>query len=232
MKRSIPVLLVLVCACSAPESRRDVAPASTELPRISIDLTVAELPRERLGELFGNADPSGSEVGPEFVRRLEDTEGAIEVRPRLLLLDGHRGDMQVGSEENFVERFDFDPEHDIADPVIGTLWEGLRFEAQPAIREDGKGVDVFFRVEISHLARPIAQATVAIPGFDQTVTIQTPELTTHSKQGRVTLRSGRAFAFVLDPEAARAKVVVLGIELPDGDTVPVRDAEAIEIAPR
>ena len=213
MKRSIPLLFVLACACATPEPRREVASTSSDLPRVSIDLTVAELPRERVAELFGAGDPSGSEVGSEFVKRLERPDVEIQVWPYLLVFDGHRGDMQVGNEENYVEDFEVDPDHHVADPVVGTLWEGLRFEATPSIREDGASVDVSYRVEVSHLARPIAQEVVAIPGFDQTVTIDRPDLTTHTVERRITLRSGRAFAFVLDPEDARAKVVVLRIEL-------------------
>lgn len=249
MKRSILALLVLSCACSSSEPRRGVmlsasaSSASPGLERVSIQLTVADMPRARADQLFGADDPNGSEFGPEFTRRLDDLarEGAgveIEHDSQLVLLDAHRGYIEVGTPESYVRDFEVDRDRGIADPVIDTRWDGVRFEAQPEIRADGAGVDVEFRLEISTLARPIPESTVELPDLGLPFRVQRPQCTTLLESRRITLRPGRVFAFVLEPDegegvSGRTKVVTLEIDLPEGTRGTAADAEdPVEIAPR
>src|SRR4030095_5363616 len=105
--KSLAALCLLAAACSAPESRREVmlsagATPSAGLPRVSIQLTIADMPRARADQLFGAEDASGSEFEPEFARRMDELVRAgagveIEHRPMLVLLDAHRGYIDVGN---------------------------------------------------------------------------------------------------------------------------------------
>jgi hypothetical protein len=249
MKNPFHPLFLLACACSAPEPRREVmlsagATPSAGLPRVSIQLTIADMPRARADQLFGAEDASGSEFGPEFSRRIDELVRAgagveIEHRPMLVLLDAHRGYIDVGNSESYVEDFVVDREHGIADPVVATLWEGLRFEAQPEIREDGDGVDLDFRLELTALHRPIPESVVELPDLGVPVTIQMPSCTSLAENRRITLRPGRVYAFVLEPESPetageRAKVVTLEIGVL-GPAIGGRGAEEtvepVEIVP-
>lgn len=249
MKRSIPALLVLACACSTPEPRRDVmfsadaASASPGLPRVSIQLTIADMPRAHADQLFGADDASGSECAPDFARRLEDLEQAgvgveIDHRSLLVLLDAHRGDIAVGMPESYVQGFEVDSDRGIADPVIATLWDGMKFEVQPEIRADGAGVDLDFRLEITTLQRPIPESVVELPDLGVPVTIQTPNRTRLAESRRITLEPGRVFAFVLQPESEEAagerrKVVTLEVAILPGTAGTRAQAEdSIEIAER
>jgi len=249
MKRSILALLVLSCACSTTETRREVMPsagaasASPGLERVSIQLTVADMPRARADQLFGTDDPSGSDFGPEFTRRLEALvrEGAgvdIVHDSKLVLLDGQPGYIEVGTPESYVEHFEIDEDRGIADPVIATLWDGMRFEAQPEIRADGAGVDLDFRLEISTLERPIPESTVELPDLQASVVVQTPSCTNLAERRRIALSPGRVFAFVLHPESDggagdHTKVVTLEVEFPAGNSgTCVHLEDSIEIAPR
>ena len=245
MKKPILSLLVLCCACSTPATRGDVqlsaspAAASPGPTRVSIQLTVADMPRARADQLFGADDPNGSEVGPEFTKQLDALArggAGVEVRyrPNLLLLDAHQGYIEVGSPESYVQDFEVDEASGIADPVIGTTWEGLRFEAQPELRADGKGIDLDFRLEISTLARPIPESAVELPDLGLPVTVQMPASTTLAENRRITLRPGRVFAFVLhpesdDPDAARSQVVAIAVDLPEGPGAAPAASDAVEI---
>jgi hypothetical protein len=248
MKKPILALLVLACACSTPDPRNDVqlsaSPAATSPgpTRISIQLTVADMPRARADQLFGADDPNGGEVGPEFTRQLDELARAgagveIESRPTLLLLDAHRGYIEVGSPESYVQDFEVDEASGVADPVIGTMWEGLRFEAQPEVRADGSGVDLDFHLEISTLERPIPESTFELPDLGLPVTVQMPASTTLSENRRITLRPGRVFAFVLHPESdeedtPRSRVVAIAVDFPEGAGTAPAGSDAVEIRHR
>lgn len=248
MKTSILSLLVLSCACSIPETRRgvhlstDSASTSPDLRRVSIRLTVADMPRAAAEELLGAGGSSGSDFGPEMSRRLEDLARAdagveIEYQSLLVLLDAQRGDVAVGNSMSYVRDFEVDADRGIADPVIEELWEGLRFEAQPEIRADGAGVDVDFSLDLTTLERPILESTVQLP-LGEPVTIQKPVWTKLSESRRITSRPGRVFAFVLEPKLGekkmgRTRVVTLGIDLPEGtERVSAHTEDCIEFTPR
>ncbi|MEW6741502.1 MAG: hypothetical protein AB1486_01985 [Planctomycetota bacterium] len=64
----------------------------------------------------------------------------------------------------------------IADPVIGTLEEGIKIECCPIIRQDVRSVDLELRFETSKLKRPVSTHTTKLKGWDDEVTLDLPEV--------------------------------------------------------
>lgn len=76
---------------------------------------------------------------------------------------------------SFVESFGFEEQHGVmvADPVIGTTQNGIALELSPQANPAGS-LQLDFQVQIRELSRPLASATVGLPGSALPVALHTP----------------------------------------------------------
>lgn len=106
--------------------------------------------------------------------------------PRLATYDGQRANISILNQIAYVQDYDVEISNDvsIADPIIGTLNEGLVVDLRPHVDEGGKHITLEISVTEAEVNRPIPEIQVA--AGPSTVTLQVPEM--HVRQMRSTVK--------------------------------------------
>jgi type II secretory pathway component GspD/PulD (secretin) len=112
----------------------------------------------------------------EAVRK--DSRATKLTEPRLSAFNTQRAYLAVVNRVAFVEDFDVEVAQSaaIADPIIGTVKDGLILDIRPTVSHDLKYVTIEFRPTIAQLIRPIPTFVTTLGADAQEVTIQQPEL--------------------------------------------------------
>ena len=156
--------------------------------------------------------------------------------PRLTTYDGQHANVSVLNQTSYVKDFEIERSEDgavILDPVIGTLQDGLIFEATPTITADRTRIGFETKTTWAVLTRPIPEFTTTIEG--QEVTIQIPELRVSRVRKEFDLQAG---AYVLiggfdeDPDGRRT-CVLLHASVTDLDAEEAKLlGEGVDLTPR
>lgn len=113
--------------------------------------------------------------------------------PTLQVYNTQRANVRVTSQTAYIKDYEVEVVENatIADPIIGTISDGIVFDVRPVIDPDTREINVDVRVELSTLTRPIREFEAKVAG--QPVTIQLPEVN-YSRFGssEVVIRPGEA----------------------------------------
>ncbi|HEX6810680.1 MAG TPA: hypothetical protein VF384_03560 [Planctomycetota bacterium] len=139
--------------------------------------------------------------------------------PRLSVRSMQRATMSVINQTAYVQDFTITKQGDslIADPVIGTAWDGVKADVVACFEKDGT-IGVSCDVEWQELVRPLAEVETTLPGVKTPLKIQLPR--THG----VRLRQ---VAHVHDGD-----LLVLAAQRADGDYLVAVMKTAIDPATR
>ncbi|MGE0190830.1 MAG: hypothetical protein AB7T63_02205 [Planctomycetota bacterium] len=138
----------------------------------------------------------------------------VVTAPRLATYDGQRANISILNQIAYVQDYEVEISNDVsvADPIIGTLNEGLVVDLRPHVAADDKAITLEVSVTEAEVNRPIPEIQVA--AGPSTVTLQVPEMHVRQMRSTVTLADGHAAMLVGEgnsPEggAATRRVVIV-----------------------
>jgi hypothetical protein len=144
-------------------------------------------------ELFGfepATDVTTHALDPETARNVFDrVEKADDVTmvtsPTLSMFENQRADVNVINQVSYIQDFEVQVQGDamIADPVVGTVQEGVVLGMRPVLTPDKKGILVDLDLTVSALHRPMIEHTLKLGAW--TARIQLPETRAQGLKTRV-----------------------------------------------
>ena len=131
------------------------------------------------------------------LRAVKKRERAVLVTaPKVTCFNTQRANITVRTQVAYIEDFNVQAQQNvtIADPVVGTIEDGLVLDVRPVISADRRYVTVELQPTIALLRRPLDTLTTTLGGPGSTpVTIQLPELLVQRIRTTVTVPDGGAF---------------------------------------
>ncbi|MGE3854994.1 MAG: hypothetical protein AB7K09_24900 [Planctomycetota bacterium] len=131
------------------------------------------------------------------LRAVKKRERAVLVTaPKVTCFNTQRANITVRNQVAYIEDFNVQAQQNvtIADPVVGTIEDGLVLDVRPVISADRRYVTVELQPTIALLKRPLDTLTTTLGGPGSTpVTIQLPELLVQRIRTTVTVPDGGAF---------------------------------------
>jgi hypothetical protein len=134
---------------------------------------------------------SAEEVA-RLLASVEKDDGVRQVTaPSITAYDRQKVNVNVSNQASYVQDFDVETQGDatIADPVVGTVQDGVALVMTPRIAPDGKEVLVDMTIEVSELVRPMEEHVLGFRGTE--LRIQLPEVRASRFQRRVAVPDGR-----------------------------------------
>ena len=111
--------------------------------------------------------------------------------PRLLIYNNTRASMHVLNEISYIKDFEVEIAQaaGVANPVIGTVYDGVSLDVRPVVDSDLKFITMELRPTVMTLSRPIPNFTTTL-GVGQPISIQLPEVALQRVRTTVTLPDG------------------------------------------
>ena len=111
--------------------------------------------------------------------------------PRLLIYNNTRASMHVLNEVSYIKDFEVEIAQaaGVANPVIGTIYDGVSLDVRPVVDSDLKFITMELRPTVMTLNRPIPNFTTTL-GVGQPISIQLPEVALQRVRTTVTLPDG------------------------------------------
>jgi len=111
--------------------------------------------------------------------------------PRLLIYNNTRASMHVLNEVSYIKDFEVEIAQaaGVANPVIGTIYDGVSLDVRPVVDSDLKFITLELRPTVMTLNRPIPNFTTTL-GVGQPISIQLPEVALQRVRTTVTLPDG------------------------------------------
>ena len=111
--------------------------------------------------------------------------------PRLLIYNNTRASMHVLNEISYIKDFEVEIAQaaGVANPVIGTVYDGVSLDVRPVVDSDLKFITMELRPTVMSLSRPIPNFTTTL-GVGQPISIQLPEVALQRVRTTVTLPDG------------------------------------------
>ncbi len=111
--------------------------------------------------------------------------------PRLLIYNNTRANMHVLNEISYIKDFEVEIAQaaGVANPVIGTVYDGVSLDVRPVVDSDLKFITMELRPTVMTLNRPIPNFTTTL-GVGQPISIQLPEVSLQRVRTTVTLPDG------------------------------------------
>ncbi len=111
--------------------------------------------------------------------------------PRLLIYNNTRASMHVLNEVSYIKDFEVEIAQaaGVANPVIGTIYDGVSLDVRPVVDSDLKFITMELRPTVMSLSRPIPNFTTTL-GVGQPISIQLPEVALQRVRTTVTLPDG------------------------------------------
>jgi tetratricopeptide (TPR) repeat protein len=111
--------------------------------------------------------------------------------PRLLIYNNTRASMHVLNEVSYIKDFEVEIAQaaGVANPVIGTVYDGVSLDVRPVVDSDLKFITMELRPTVMTLNRPIPNFTTTL-GVGQPISIQLPEVALQRVRTTVTLPDG------------------------------------------
>lgn len=132
-----------------------------------------------------------------ILRAVKKRERAnLVTAPKITCFNTQRANITVRNQVAYIQDFDVQAQQNvsIADPVVGTIEDGLVLDIRPVISADRRYITVEVQPTIALLQRPMATLTTTLGGQGSTpVTIQLPELRVQRIRTTVTVPDGGAF---------------------------------------
>ncbi len=116
--------------------------------------------------------------------------------PKITCFNTQRANITIRNQVAFIEDFNVEARQNvsIADPVVGTIEDGLVLDMRPVISSDRRYITVEMRPTIALLQRPMDTLTTTLGGAGSTpVTIQLPEINVQRIRTTVIVPDGGAF---------------------------------------
>jgi hypothetical protein len=112
--------------------------------------------------------------------------------PRIMAAPGQTATVTVGEDVAYVEDFEIEISMGpvVANPVIGTVFDGLHLECTSTLAPGG--VSVLAKLSLSDVLRPIPEFETTVPNWEAKVRIQLPEVNIRRVERRLFLTPGRA----------------------------------------
>ncbi|MCD4657229.1 MAG: hypothetical protein K8S87_06760 [Planctomycetes bacterium] len=120
----------------------------------------------------------------------------IVTAPKITCFNTQRANITIRNQVAFIEDFNVEARQNvsIADPVVGTIEDGLVLDMRPVISADRRYITVEMRPTIALLQRPMDTLTTTLGGAGSTpVTIQLPEINVQRIRTTVIVPDGGAF---------------------------------------
>ncbi|MEQ1631621.1 MAG: hypothetical protein ABL997_04555, partial [Planctomycetota bacterium] len=111
--------------------------------------------------------------------------------PRLLIYNNTRASMHVLNEISYIKDFEVEIAQaaGVANPVIGTVYDGVSLDVRPVVDSDLKFITMELRPTVMTLQLPIPNFTTTL-GVGQPISIQLPEVSLQRVRTTVTLPDG------------------------------------------
>ena len=111
--------------------------------------------------------------------------------PRLLIYNNTRASMHVLNEISYIKDFEVEIAQaaGVANPVIGTVYDGVTLDVRPVVDSDLKFITMELRPTVMTLQLPIPNFTTTL-GVGQPISIQLPEVSLQRVRTTVTLPDG------------------------------------------
>lgn len=111
--------------------------------------------------------------------------------PRLLIYNNTRASMHVLNQISYIKDFEVEIAQaaGVANPVIGTVYDGVALDVRPVVDSDLKFITMELRPTVMTLQLPIPNFTTTL-GVGQPISIQLPEVSLQRVRTTVTLPDG------------------------------------------
>ena len=173
----------------------ELPPVDPDAPIVDVTTRVLDVEASLLPQLLALGKPvDGAAVwlDEEAAAKLEalitkEAKGLNMITaPRLATYDGQRANISILNQIAYVQDYEVEITNamSVADPIIGTLNEGLVVDLRPHVDEGGKHITLEISVTEAEVNRPIPEIQVA--AGPSTVTLQVPEM--HVRQMRSTVK--------------------------------------------
>jgi len=201
----------------------ELPPVDPDAPIVDVTTRILDVDAALLPQLLALGKPAeaatvwldeaAADKLDELIRKHADGLTVVTA-PRLATYDGQRAHISILNQIAYVQDYEVEISNDVsvADPIIGTLNEGLVVDLRPHVAADGKAITLEISVTQAEVNRPIPEIQVA--AGPSTVTLQVPEMHVRQMRSTVTLSVGHVAMLVgegktPDGGAATRRVVIV-----------------------
>jgi hypothetical protein len=171
---------------------------------------------------------------------VEKSKGVeLVTAPRITTYDAQRANISVLNQLSYIQDYDVEVGMGgsrIADPIVGTVQEGVVVESLPTVSADRKYVTIELNVTSSNVLKPIKEFKTKLATGDKEVTIQIPEVRVLKSRQSLTVPDDGYALLNLDAgggenDDRRLLVLVHATVLPPASLVPSDFVPPEEVKP-
>lgn len=232
MKTVMMMVVAVLGAWCCNGAEQAVSPAT---PQVYISCQLLEMPPATYTKLFSaNGTVPGGDVSDDLLQRIQK-EGDVEVlsAPRLTTLSGKSAQIKISQERSFATSFRVVETNGAWEPVIKTFELGVALTVMATTSpQDPERVVGASEVVLSELVG-ISEQSVAPPGQNTPLKLQSPAVQTRSLATSFDVRSGKTTILggldTMNEGKARRMIVLIKVETLTPASELVRKFKAIRI---